>query len=201
MSTKPIVIFDPLALADILLAVHVTPVEVSGLGQVEKNGDVYTIKKDLLILEQTCSQVETDFLPAYFYWTQKMMREGRGPEIDPHRLWWHSHVYGNAFFSVKDRNTIASWGEPGTRQEWWLSLVANKFGNIHVRLDVFRPELMPPIEIENILLTENISKDDFKELMLERKERMIDIVKRNIVFNFRGDNDELDRMLGGLFNE
>ena len=33
---------EPQVLADILLAVHLTPVEVSGLGEVVKDGDVYT---------------------------------------------------------------------------------------------------------------------------------------------------------------
>ena len=62
-------------------------------------------------------------------------RAAEEDRVDELRLQWHSHP-GDAYFSPTDLTNIESLGRTS---EWLVSLVTNREGDIHARLDVFRP--------------------------------------------------------------
>ena len=190
---------EPVVLADVLLAVHKNPAEISGLIKAEKTSDlIYTVKEEPLILEQECGATHTDFTLPYGHWTQKMMRENPNweKEIKAYRCWFHSHPYGNVFFSEIDKETIASWS--GTLDEWWLSWVLNKWGEMEMRLDIFVPA-RAIIPIRHIELAGGASKEDIRRLMAARSARMDEILRRNVII--QNDERPFERILAGVFGE
>ncbi|OHB21391.1 MAG: hypothetical protein A2939_03645 [Parcubacteria group bacterium RIFCSPLOWO2_01_FULL_48_18] len=188
---------NPLTLADLLLAVHLCPTEVSGLGFVEKTGNVYTITGEPVIFRQVCSYSRTEFDPvAHGKWTQEMMREGRGPLINKYRLWWHSHVYFESRFSKTDNETIESWSSIPLN-EWWMSLVLNKRGSMNLRLDVFKPVRQPPFLFEGLAFTDPATKRDILHLMRERENHIQSVIEQNIVYD--PFEKLFDYILDGIF--
>lgn len=187
---------EPVCLADILLAIELCPVEISGFARAKKNEDVILLYGEPEVFKQRCSMGGTEFdIYAHGLWEQEMMMSGNGKKINEFRLWWHSHVYGSAFFSGTDRELIESWEPSGT--EWWASIVGNKYGRFDFRLDMYRPErkiIMPGIQC-----TTKMNKESMRALMIERKDRMQKLIDERVTI----DNEELqkpfERMLGGLF--
>jgi hypothetical protein len=191
---KSEVLIDPVALADILLAVALTPVEVSGLGRVERNGRTYSIAPDIVVFRQTCSMGGTQFdETAHANWVHEMMRSGNGELINKHRLWWHSHVYHGSVFSSTDDAQMERLA--GTPDEWWLRLVANKYGKFSLCLDKFKPHRQTE-EIKKIGFTSPTGKEHMRGLMLERKERMRrEIAEKVVVF----EPDQIELILLEIF--
>jgi hypothetical protein len=54
-------------------------------------------------------------------------------------LWWHSHGHLDSYFSHTDQTTINDWDNLSEKNNWLLSMVANKRQETHIRLDVFSP--------------------------------------------------------------
>lgn len=192
---------EPVVLADVLLAVHKNPVEISGLIKAERNSDLlYTIKEEPLIIEQECSITHTNFTLPYGHWTQRMMRENPNweKEIKAYRCWFHSHPHGDVYFSTIDQETIEGWNR--TIDEWWLSWVLNKRGKMAMRLDIFIPERKTVFPIRRVELTEQAGKEDVRRLMVERSARMDEILQNNV--RIVGDEGKpFERILKGVFGE
>lgn len=187
---------EPAALADILLAIDLCPVEISGYAKAKKIGNDFLVFGEPDIAPQVCSLGGTEFdFESRGLWEREMMLQKRGPEINLYRLWWHSHVHSIAVFSETDKEMIASW--EGTPAEWWLSLVANKWGEFSLRLDVFQPKRETAARLA-LTTTERMDKESFRSLMLARKER----VERLVLERVKIKNDEsksFDRILRGMF--
>lgn len=198
---NPKVFMDPVVFADILLAIELTPIEISGLGRVERDGDVFTIVPDLAIFRQSCSLGGTHFdresfdKDAHAGWVHEMMASPEKRElINRYRLWWHSHVYHDAVFSGVDKAQIESWShEP---DEWWLSLVGNKYGHLSMRLDQFKPVPADPVIIKDFGFTVPTRKEDMRELMLARKNAMWQIIAERIV---QKESRPFEWILSGIF--
>jgi hypothetical protein len=178
------VFFEPVTYADIMLAALTCDVEISGLAKVRKEGLDYIVSGEPWVPRQECSLSHTTFdRTAQGVRIHEMIASGRRQELDEERLWWHSHVRGNVYFSRTDEymisNTLYNSG-----RDWELSIVVNKFFDFKLRLDEYRPKRLPPIYIEKLEFTEPIKRSEFEELLVSRTLRMEEIVRRNIKMEF-----------------
>lgn len=190
-------LFEPETLADVLLAVYHNPVEVSGLAQVSaENDSLYVVKGEPEIFDQECGWAFTDFdIKAYQDWRSKMLKEKRFREFTDMRVWWHSHIWGLAYFSIIDVRTIISLGRGF--DEWWVSLVLNKYGEFKLWLNVYRPERRH-FEIEKWSFTRQVKEEEFRSIMLERSER----IKRILAERVRLIQEKpYEPMLSGIFRQ
>jgi len=131
-APSPQVLIAPLAFQKLRLYIELCPMEIGGLGAVERSGPNFVIT-DLFILSQKVSPAETELDPAaVFEMLQGCIAEGR----DPASLcfWWHSHAEMDVEWSETDERTIESF--PG---DLMLSLIGNKAGALTCRLDTLRP--------------------------------------------------------------
>lgn len=156
----------PTAFVDMVLAVLLCPVEISGLGKIRKETSGDFVIEEINIPDQECSFAGTEFDPESIgrYWT-KLLQEGRGEEINDLHFWWHSHPFGQVLFSQTDEYTIKGFGE-GTLDEWWVSAVLNKLGDINLRVDYFRPRRSTEY-FRKVKLTEKIEPEALE--LLENK--------------------------------
>jgi hypothetical protein len=128
----PQVFIAPLAFQKLRLYIELCPMEIGGLGAVERSGPNFVIT-DLFILSQKVSPAETELDPAaVFEVLQGCVAEGRDPASLC--LWWHSHAEMDVEWSETDERTIESF--PG---DLMLSIVGNKAGAFACRLDTLRP--------------------------------------------------------------
>jgi len=131
-APSPQVLIAPLAFQKLRLYIELCPMEIGGLGAVERSGPNFMIT-DLFILSQKVSPAETELDPAaVFEMLQGCIAEGR----DPASLcfWWHSHAEMDVEWSETDERTIEAF--PG---DFMLSVVGNKAGAFAWRLDTLRP--------------------------------------------------------------
>jgi hypothetical protein len=142
----------------------ICPVEINGLGYVERRGNDFLIS-DVFILKQKAGSDQVDMDDAAIHdLTYQLAR--RGMSTVGLRLEWHSHARHEVFFSEKDLYTI-------NRQQgdYLISLVVNKRGEYVCRLDLYRPfraAFMVDIEILLPLPDEALvekCRQDFKELV------------------------------------
>ncbi|GEM_PF-4574968 len=161
------------ALADILLAIHICPVEISGLGRVRKINEEEFLIEEVIVFKQSCSRGGTEFDEnAYGFFLHTVMKEGRGSEINSLRLWWHSHVYSRARWSRIDNGNIRSF----EGSDYIISIVGNKYNDLTVRFDRFGAD---KISLDGL----GIFCDDIfriKALMSERFDRMKKYVSENV---------------------
>ena len=59
----------------------------------------------------------------------------KGESVKDYKVWWHSHVHMQAFFSMTDDNTING----STEFPYLVSIVGNKQGDMNARVDFFKP--------------------------------------------------------------
>ena len=184
---------EPVTLADILLAIELCPVEISGFARVRETEDCFSIYDEPEVFKQKCGMSGTEFdLEALGAWNHIMMKSGNGHEINDYRLWWHSHVFSPAYFSGTDRRQIESW-EDG-RAPWWISLVGNKHGKLTFRIDFYGEERATTNP--EVRCTEPINRKELQTLMLSRKLRMAEIIRERVVFD---DRAAFEHILDGVF--
>lgn len=106
--------------------------EISGLGYVKNVGNKFYID-DIVLLKQECSTATTDLDPDALseYFTECIEN---GVDTSTLKLWWHSHAHMGVFWSSTDENTIQTLND-----EWMISIVSNKRGEILARLDIYKP--------------------------------------------------------------
>lgn len=120
------------ALEKLLLYAERCPVEIGGLGTVERDAEGLLIT-DLFLLPQRGSSAETELdTGALFDFLGRLLAEGR--DVGSVRLWWHSHVDMDLTWSATDCATIGNL--PG---EFWVALVVNRRREVQCRLDAFAP--------------------------------------------------------------
>jgi hypothetical protein len=111
--------------------------EISGFGKIEKV-DGNLVVTDVKIFPQVVSagHTEMDAKSLAAFWDELMVA---GEDIGKWKLWWHSHVYMMASFSGTDMNTIDEFDAEMPEENWMLSIVTNKQGNLFAQIDVFQP--------------------------------------------------------------
>lgn len=178
MSQEVKIIFEPKTFVDIILAALVCDVEVSGLAKVKKDGLIYTVYDEPIIFKQHCAIHITTFDEmAYLLWQEKMVIEGTHEDIQEARLWWHSHVWADTYFSGQDEYTLGLMGQDF---DWWLALVVNKRYQAYMELREYKPDILPRIIIQEYGFTEKISRADLRRLLDERRTRMELIIQEKV---------------------
>ena len=173
----PQVRITPQALADLRLYAVLTLAEASGLGFVEIHGRAMVIT-ELLTYRQR-SEIDNTILDDQAM--DDLMMSLSVEEAEKVSLWWHTHHRGLGWSST-DRKTI----ERRSYADFWVSIVANKYGQEMARVDFFSPlritfDLLP-------LLTEPINKKDFQALLKKRQP----MIKRKIQENLTWLTQEED---------
>ena len=142
----PYIDITPEARVDISLAIQLCPVEISGIGEVVCDGDVYHIS-EITVFPQECYHSHTTFdqdaFTRYAHELNRRRVQTRAPSgMNKKRLWWHSHVWGTARFSLVDTAYMEKFGADTLLpfNPFLISIVGNKFGILTTRLDVFKPQ-------------------------------------------------------------
>ncbi len=131
-DSPPQILITPRAFQKLRLYIELCPMEIGGLGEVERDGSNLVIT-DLFILPQKISPAETELdSAAIFEILQSCLAEGRNPASLC--LWWHSHADLDVEWSTTDERTIENFAG-----DFMLSLVGNKAGDFACRLDIRDP--------------------------------------------------------------
>lgn len=100
---------------------------------------------DIELLDNTATGTHATMSPETLArFMQKKMRKNQS--IKDYKVWWHSHVDFDAFFSGIDTGTI----EQSTEFPYLISIVGNKRGKFLCRFDTYSPEritIHPKLEI------------------------------------------------------
>jgi hypothetical protein len=112
--------------------------EISGFGIVEKGHTAYTVTK-LYCPVQTCSGGDTEVGAAEL---SSLLGDVIAAGEDPAnlRLWWHSHVNMQVFWSGTDNATATELAR--IAGGWFISIVGNKRGDLRTRVDLAHPFTM-----------------------------------------------------------
>lgn len=131
------IFFLPLAYQKIRIFIDSTPHEISGLGKIKKIGRTIFVE-DVQIFKQTVSPVETvlDRRSLGRFYDDIIKR---GEDLSEWKLWWHSHADMDVFFSKTDVETIEDFDNDTEKDNWMLSIVLNKRGDVLCRIDSFSP--------------------------------------------------------------
>lgn len=137
--------------------VNATEHEISGLGKIDTFLDEITIE-DVRILNQEVGGVETtmDKNSLGKFYDEIIQEEG---DLLNWKLWWHSHADMDTFFSGTDQQTIDDFDNETHEDNWMLSLVTNKRGDIEFRLDVFYPIRVTVENMEYFLKYDDVDID------------------------------------------
>jgi proteasome lid subunit RPN8/RPN11 len=99
-NTPPQILITPQAFQKLRLYIDLCPMEIGGLGEVERDGHRFLIT-DLFILPQKVSPAETELDPAAMLEILECcVAEGRNPASLC--LWWHSHAEMDLEWSETD---------------------------------------------------------------------------------------------------
>lgn len=178
-TPRPSIVFEPGAAADILLAIALCPVEISGVAAISQiNEQEYIVHDDVIIYPQECSLHGTEFdARAYAMWCHTYMEQDRGEEINRYRLWWHSHVCSLPYLSSTDESTIAKWGQ-GIRP-WNVSVVGTKHNGAIMALDIFRPK-RKRFAYRGMRLKNQLTPKEFLELIVSRQDKIQELLDTNV---------------------
>ena len=120
---KPRIIFDKEVFRKIQFWVDISPIEISGLGNVVYDKELQAFKVvSAILLPQKNSAATTDIEANDICKALYDMRDAEG-EL---RFWFHSHVNMGVFWSGTDTSTIASIAEGG----YVVASVFNKKGEV-----------------------------------------------------------------------
>jgi hypothetical protein len=112
--------------------------EINGFGyvrQISASRFIVDAAEDIFITKQTVTGGEARVSgDAFAKADYQSVLDGRENEL---HLQWHSHVWGEAYCSSTDMQTIEGYGSFGA--DWFISLVTNKHGQVFARLDAYRP--------------------------------------------------------------
>lgn len=131
------VIFTKLAYQKLRAYVENCPVEISGLGEIEKHPD-HILIKDIRIFKQEVSKTETIInQKALGKFLDQIVADNGN--LANWKLWWHSHNAMAAYFSTVDEATIEDFDNDMSEENWMLSIVTNHAGDIVPQIDIFQP--------------------------------------------------------------
>ena len=139
------------------------PTEISGLGKVRERPGFLEIY-DIEIFEQVVSSAHSDLDPDSL---AKFLHEKytAGESTKDYKVWWHSHVNMEAYFSSIDDYTINNSSE----FPYLISIVTNKRGEIRARIDMQQPlSLTFPVELETLLEDDNKLREKCKIEVYEK---------------------------------
>lgn len=163
MST---IYFTPHAMARLNAYIDYCDGEVSLLGRVERlNSDFLVTEVHLLEQETTMASTELDSEAIARFLTE-LVEKGEDPST--YKLWVHSHVDFEVFWSATDEATCRRF-----QNKWMLSMVANRRRDYLGRIDVYEPIHLSaelPVRVYTQLQDEEIEeiKEEIKQKVKHR---------------------------------
>ena len=121
--------------------------EISGMGEVQRVGSVYTVM-DIWLLKQECTGASTS-IDAVSLADLRAEVYGQGRAQNGFQLWWHSHANMDTFWSGTDKSTMQMFM---TDIDWMLFIVANKKRSVRARVEFKTPF---PLALEDISVSVN----------------------------------------------
>lgn len=109
--------------------VDASEIEVGGFGLIERTSSATFLLYHVYTLPQVASPVHVEFDPLAL--NQKDSELVEHGLYEQRRFQWHSHGYGQAYFSVVDVRNILR-----REEDWHISMVLNKLGHFEARLDL-----------------------------------------------------------------
>lgn len=141
-----------------------TDSEISGLGEVKIFENNFLIK-NIYLFKQECTGITTDLSQEDI---AKFLLESVQLGVDPSglKLWWHSHVNMETFWSPTDKGTAGKFGNG-----WMMSIVGNKKGDYLARFDLYSPIRLT---IDNLKLEvfQSVSDELEEEIKKEIEEKV-----------------------------
>lgn len=178
--------------------IHGINYEISGFGKIEKRGDDIVIL-DVRIFPQEVSAAHTEMDAkglAHFWEELAVANE----DLGAWKLWWHSHVNMQAFFSGTDLDTIDEFDTELPTENWMLSIVTNKSGKTLAQIDIFQPirctinDVPWDVEQSNENLTEDVSQEIAQKVTILKPN-----IQTKINFNKTLITPEEVRLMAKLF--
>jgi hypothetical protein len=168
------------------------PLEVSGLGFVEKKGIEFTVVK-VFLLKQLCGSAYTD-LESDFYgkFGTKMISENMEEwnKYQGFRFWWHSHVNMGTFWSGTDLATIERLSKSGNKEAWGMSMVMNKKNEYRLLFD----HSSIGIRLDNLDLA--IIDDEHDNFMKQCKKEVDEMVFSMSDYEYDKDEEKIIKKTG-----
>lgn len=172
-------------------AIHILPVakakmesyirncafEISGIGTVEKRGDMLIVT-DVFLLEQVGSAASTvlDQKQLSKFVIEMAMA---GKDTSQLKFWWHSHVNFECYWSQTDQKCMDAF-HPG---DYFIGTVCNKKGESRTRLDIYEPIRT---SVDNIPLITMLDAHQEREIQAEIAAK---VTEEKIVFPGSGGRD------------
>lgn len=137
--------------------------EISGLGKVHMTENGFEIY-DIELLQQTVTMINSSIgaedLAKFMF-----DKINAGESIKDYKVWWHSHVNMESYFSGLDEQTI----EQSTEYPFLISIVSNKRNEDKVRLDIYDPiRLTLTVELNVILEEDKVLKEKCQQEIQEK---------------------------------
>ena len=122
------------AFGQLFACAYATTLEVSVLGIVERDGNVFKVREFFLV-RQDCSSAHTELdREAVGELVERLMKDGRADDAKKIRCWAHSHPGMDVFWSRTDDDTCRLLAA-----DWFVSLVVSDNFKVRCRLDVTAP--------------------------------------------------------------
>lgn len=129
--------------------------EISGLGDVEVEGEVLKITR-LRMFKQECTGSETTIKPEHLEELTVACAAGN-EDASKIRFWWHSHAGMQTFWSKTDDECVQSL--LGCFQNYVLSIVVNKKRDLLARVDYMCEALGRKVQITHHRLEVEVTEE------------------------------------------
>lgn len=137
-TVGPRVLMAPSVHERLWLYIDAARQEISGLGRVVQRGNDLEVV-EVFLLKQRSNGSETTLDDAAIASLIGTLGD-QGIDTAELRFWWHSHGESEVYFSPQDERTINAFG---AYNDWFLSMVGNRRGELRFRLDIFEPFRIP----------------------------------------------------------
>lgn len=133
--------------------------EISGMGEVVKEGNLYTVK-DIWLLKQECTGASTR-IDAISLADLRAEVFAQGKAQDGFQLWWHSHANMETFWSGTDKSTMQMFLAD---IPWMLFIVANKKRSFRARVEFKEPFVAAwediPVSVETAIFYDKVAIEE-----------------------------------------
>ena len=169
---------------------YATPLEISCLGAVHREGNRFFIEK-FYLLKQSGSFAGTELdEDAIAEFMEQLMTEGKGDEVQRIKCWAHSHPDMDVFWSTTDDDTCRL-----LVNDYLISIVVSNNFAIRCRIDIASPL---PVTFDNVPVLCQIPEDKLpmkkyaEEVKNAVSERVFSFVKRLDVQSQTQDENTLE---------
>jgi hypothetical protein len=174
------IIFEPIVYKKLRAYVHGINYEISGFAKTIKQGNIIRLT-DIKIFPQvvTSAHTEMDAESLGAFWDGLQVA---GEDIGLWKCWWHSHVEMAAHFSTTDYATIDEFDAEVPEENWMLSIVTNKQGDLFAQIDIYEPirctiaQIPWEVEMRDEQLAVDVAEEIFQNVTIKGVKK--DVIKK-----------------------